>query len=112
MRNGRAFSRGIANCRFVRDDVRALAQPTGGADVIVVSRLFTILPERALALAEMHRVPWGGGRCFVARPWTAIPLRVLWLLAGLARLGSRGRGDYREPSSVTVLTVEESGALL
>jgi ubiquinone/menaquinone biosynthesis C-methylase UbiE len=112
----RATAQRVANCRFLRDDVRALRQPTGGADAIVVSRLFTVLPERALALAEIHRVLRAGGCCFIAEPrsrfWTALPLRALWLLAGLARLCGRGRGEYREPARATVLTTGEFGALL
>jgi ubiquinone/menaquinone biosynthesis C-methylase UbiE len=112
----RATRQGVANCRFLRDDVRRLAQPTGAADAVVASRLFTILPERGRALAEMHRVLRPGGRCFIAEPrsrlWTALPLRALWLLADLARLGGRERGHYREPARATVLSVAEFDGLL
>lgn len=112
----RAQAGGVANCRFVQGDVRARAQPTGTADAVLASRLFTILPERQQALAEMHRVLGPDGRCFIAEPrsrlWTAIPLHALWLLANLSRLIGRAPATYREPARATVLETSEFVDLL
>lgn len=112
----RAEARRLANCSFEWGDALALARPAGAVDAIVASRLCTILPARERALAEMHRVLRPGGRCFIAEPrsplWTAAPLRLLWLLAGLATLHGAGCGAYREPRRAMVLTVEEFGALV
>ncbi len=112
----RAATRRLDNCRFEQGDVRHLARPTDSVDTVVASRLFTILPERERALAEMHRVLRPGGRCFIAEPRAACrgaaPLRILWLVAGLAALGGGGRRAYREPRAATVLSVEEFGALI
>jgi len=112
----RAQAGSIANCRFVQGDVRALAQPADTADAVVASRLFTILPEREQALAEMHRVLRPDGRCFIAEPrsrlWTALPLRALWLLANVARLIGRAPATYREPARATVLETSEFADLL
>jgi ubiquinone/menaquinone biosynthesis C-methylase UbiE len=112
----RRAARDLGNCHFLRGDARALAQPTESVDAVVASRLFTILPERERALAEMYRVIRPGGVCFVAEPRSrfgaAIPLRALWLLARLARLGGRGAACYREPARATVLRGDEFAALI
>jgi alpha-1,6-mannosyltransferase len=112
----RATAQGLTNCRFVEGDARALRQRSGSIDTIVASRLFTVLPERECALAEMYRVLGSGGRCFIAEPrsrfWTALPLRALWLAAVVARALRGERLSYREPTRATVLTTEEFAALV
>jgi arsenite methyltransferase len=112
----RAGARRLGNCRFVEDDALALRRRANSTDVIVASRLFTILPERERAVREMHRVLRPGGRCFIAEPrstvFTAVPLRALWLLAGVAALWRGERTVYREPRRATILTSAEFGALL
>lgn len=112
----RATAQGLANCRFVEGDARALRQPPGTIDAIIASRLFTILPEREQSVAEMYRVLGGGGRCFIAEPrsrfWTALPLAALWCAARVLRLLGVRSADYREPARATVLTTEEFGALV
>jgi len=112
----RATAQGLTNCRFVEGDARALRQRSGSIDAIVVSRLFTVLPERECALAEMYRVLGPGGRCFIAEPrsrfWTALPLRALWLSATVARALHGERASYREPARATVLTTAEFDGLV
>ena len=114
--NARATAQRLDNCQFILGDARALTQPSETIDAIVASRLFTILPERELSLAEMHRVLRAGGRCFISEPrsrfWTALPLRVLWSLATAARLLGYAPGNYREPANATVLTDAAFLALL
>ena len=112
----RSATQQLDNCRFEWGDVLALPRPAGAVDAVVVSRLFTILPEREGALAEMHRVLRPGGRCFLAEPrsrvCTAVPLRALWLLARLAACRGAYRGAYLEPRRATVLAVDEFAALV
>ena len=114
--SARAAAQRLDNCHFVLGDACALTQPVATIDVIVASRLFTILPERELSLAEMHRVLRAGGRCFIAGPrsrfWTALPLRSRWLLASVTRLTGHPAAAYREPTSASVLTDATFLALL
>ena len=112
-----ARSRRLDNCTFERADALALAEPDGSVDALLAVRLFTILPERELALAEMHRVLRVGGRCFIAEPCsrlrTAIPLRLMWMVAHLmAFAGDYRSRAYREPPDATVLAPETFGALV
>ena len=97
---------GLENCSFINADARALPMADDSFDAVVVSRLFTILPEHAQVLAEMHRILKPGGRCFIAEPRSAlraaVPLRAMQALAGLALL--RGHPwAYREPARISVL---------
>jgi arsenite methyltransferase len=94
---------GLKNCRFQSDNVLELSHAAASFDVLVASRLFTVLPDRRRAVAEMHRVLRPGGRCFIAEPryafWASIPLFTMWLLAGITHF----RNGYREPSKARVL---------
>ena len=107
----------LANCHFERDDVHALARPSGSADAVLVSRLFMMLADRAQALGEIHRVLRPGGACFLAEPrspWrAAIPLHAMWAMVYLLALGGgaspRSYGERRNP---VVLTDAEFGELL
>ena len=102
----RATAESVNNCAF--DRVNALALPSADAsfDVLIASRIFTVLPEHERAVAEMFRVLKPGGRCFIAEPrhafWASIPLTSMWLLARLIHSGN----GYREPKKATVLNVE------
>lgn len=49
-RNARALN----NCRFRSDNVLELSHPNDSFDVLVASRLFTVLPNRRRAVAEMY----------------------------------------------------------
>jgi ubiquinone/menaquinone biosynthesis C-methylase UbiE len=102
---------GLSNCRFKSDNVLELSQPNESCDVLIASRLFTVLPHRRRAVAEMHRVLRPGGRCFVAEPrwafWASIPLFAMWLLAGLTRF----KNGYREPTRARVLSTREMNRL-
>src|SRR3984957_3728963 len=75
----------IENCAF--EQVNALQLPCEDAnfDVLIASRLFTILYDPERAVAEMYRVLKRDGRCFIAEPryaiWASIPLFAMWLLA-------------------------------
>src|SRR5437870_9597875 len=64
----RAITQNVNNCAFER--VNALALPSGDAsfDILIASRIFTVLPDHNRAVAEMFRVLKRGGRCFIAEP--------------------------------------------
>lgn len=102
---------GLNNCRFQSDNVLELSHPDTSFDVLIASRLFTVLPNRRRAVAEMYRVLRSGGRCFIAEPrwafWASIPLFTMWLLAGLTHF----KNGYREPSHARVLSIREMNRL-
>jgi arsenite methyltransferase len=102
---------GLNNCRFQSDNVLELSHPDASFDVLIASRLFTVLPNRQQAVAEMYRVLKPGGRCFIAEPrwafWASIPLFTMWLLATLTRF----RNGYREPSRARVLSTRAMNRL-
>ncbi len=107
----RARNEAIRNCAFER--VNALQIPLQDAqfDVVIASRLFTVLryPERAIS--EMYRMLKPGGRCFVAEPRYAfsasVPLLAMWLLARCFH----SHNGYREPKRATVYSDVEFFAL-
>ena len=98
----RADALGLSNCGFRRINALDLSYADAEFDIVLASRLFTVLPEQDRAVAEMYRVLKPGGRCFIAEPRNAfrasIPLFAMWLLAGLNRNG------YREPYKATVFS--------
>jgi arsenite methyltransferase len=100
----RADALGLGNCRFRRINALQLSYADAEFDIVLASRLFTILPEQHRAVAEMYRVLKPGGRCFIAEPRYAfrasVPLFAMWLLAGL----NRSRNGYREPYKATVFS--------
>jgi arsenite methyltransferase len=100
----RADAERLRNCSFVRVNVLNLPFADAQFDVLVASRLFTVLPDCERAVAEMHRVLRPQGRCFIAEPryalWASIPLTAMWLLARI-RHSSNG---YREPRKATVFS--------
>ena len=100
----RARALGLGNCRFRRINALDLSYVDAEFDIVLASRLFTILPEQDRAVAEMYRVLKPGGRCFIAEPRYAfrasVPLFAMWLLAGL----NRSRNGYREPYKATVFS--------
>lgn len=102
---------GLSNCRFKSDNVLELSLQDETFDVLIASRLFTVLPNRRRAVAEMHRVLRPGGRCFIAEPrwafWASIPLFMMWLLAGLTHF----KNGYREPTRARVLSIKEMNRL-
>src|SRR5439155_2569804 len=57
----RAAAQNVNNCAFER--VNALALPSGDAsfDILIASRIFTVLPDHNRAVAEMFRVLKRGG---------------------------------------------------
>src|SRR4029077_18749936 len=81
----RASAIRLSNCLFECVNVLQLPCADARFDVLIASRLFTVLPEPPRAIAEMYRVLKPGGRCFVAEPrfavWASIPLFAMWLLA-------------------------------
>lgn len=102
---------GLNNCRFQSDNVLGLPHGDGTFDVLIASRLFTVLPHRRRAVAEMYRVLRPGGRCFIAEPryafWASIPLFTMWTLAGLTHF----KNGYREPTRAKVLSTREMNRL-
>jgi arsenite methyltransferase len=103
----RAISQKVNNCVFKRVNALALSCADESYDILIASRIFTVLPDRNRAVAEMFRVLKSGGRCFIAEPrfvfWASIPLMAMWLLASLIHSGN----GYREPRKATVLTTDE-----
>jgi arsenite methyltransferase len=99
-----ARPRSLHNCTFERVNVLRLPWADAHFDVLIASRIFTILPEQDRAIAEMYRVLKPGGRCFIAEPryafWASIPLFAMWLLASVTHSGN----GYREPRKATVLS--------
>jgi arsenite methyltransferase len=99
----RAAAENVRNCVFER--VNALALPINEAsfDVLIASRIFTVLPDHQRAVAEMFRVLKSGGRCFIAEPryafWASIPLTTMWVLARVIH----STNGYREPKKAMVL---------
>jgi ubiquinone/menaquinone biosynthesis C-methylase UbiE len=104
-------SLGLNNCGFQSDNVLELSHADETFNVLIASRLFTVLPDRRRAVAEMFRVLRPGGRCFIAEPrwafWASIPLFTMWLLAGLTHF----KNGYREPSRARVLPTREMNRL-
>jgi ubiquinone/menaquinone biosynthesis C-methylase UbiE len=102
----RAAAENVNNCAFER--VNALALPCADAsfDILIASRILTVLPDHKRAVAEMFRALNSGGRCFIAEPrhvfWASIPLMAMWLLASVIHSGN----GYREPRKATVFTPE------
>ncbi len=112
-----AKNRQLENVRFEQSNALSLDLPSESVDALLCVRLFTILPQREQALAEMHRVMSSGGRCFIAEPSsrlrTAIPLAIMWGLANLMTLAGDYRSRaYREPPNATVLPPDVFGSLV
>ncbi|MGH7935647.1 MAG: class I SAM-dependent methyltransferase [Chthoniobacterales bacterium] len=107
----RAGRFGLKNCNFERGNVLDIPCAGSHFDVLIASRLFTVLAEREKAIAEMHRVLKPGGRCFVAEPRRAfrasVPLFAMWMLARVTHF----RNGYREPRRAVTLLAEEFRAL-
>ncbi len=103
----RVLRAGLQNCRFERGNVLDIPCAEDRFDVVIASRLFTVLPEREAAIAEMHRVLKPGGRCFVAEPRRAlrasVPLFAMWTLARV----THSRNGYREPRKAVTLLADE-----
>jgi len=109
----RAAQLHLTNCEFHLADVHALPASVGEVDVIVVSRLFLVVPNRNDVMREIFRVLRPGGKCFVAEPVssarTQFPLSAMWLLA---KLTSFTKVPYVEPHRVTTMTQEEFRSLV
>ncbi len=94
----------LHNCTFEWGDVLNLPQPDNSFSQLVASRLFTILPERERAVAEIFRVLNSGGKCFVAEPRFAFSASIpLLTMRALARVNGYSH-EYREPIKATVLS--------
>jgi arsenite methyltransferase len=107
----RAKAMALHNCTFEWGDVLNLPQPDDSFSQLVASRLFTILPERERAVAEIFRVLNSGGKCFVAEPRFAFSASIpLLTMQALARVNGYSR-EYREPIKATVLSYRHFCAL-
>jgi ubiquinone/menaquinone biosynthesis C-methylase UbiE len=108
----RARSEAIQNCVFERVNALEIPWDDRRFDVLITSRLFTVLRDPERAIGEMFRVLRPGGRCFIAEPRYAfsasIPLMTMWLLA---RCSHSGNG-YREPRKATVYSGNELRSLI
>ncbi|HEX4639124.1 MAG TPA: class I SAM-dependent methyltransferase [Chthoniobacterales bacterium] len=102
----RAAAQNVTNCVFERVNALALPFEDASFNVLIASRIFTVLPDHRRAVAEMFRVLKPGGRCFIAEPrhafWASLPLTTMWLLARVLHSGN----GYREPKKATVLDGE------
>src|SRR5947208_6858439 len=99
----KAMEKALHNCAFECGDVLNLPQPDNSFSQLVTSRLFTILPERERAVAEIFRVLNSGGKCFVAEPRFAFSASIpLLTMRAVARVNGYSR-EYREPIKATVL---------
>jgi arsenite methyltransferase len=102
----RATAQNVNNCVFERVNALALPSKDASFDVLIASRILTVLPDHERAVSEMFRVLKLGGRCFIAEPryafWASIPLVAMWLLASVVHSGN----GYREPRKATVLTTD------
>ena len=92
---------------FERDNVLELTHGDESVDAVIAARLFTVLPNRERAIAEMFRVLRPGGRCVIAEPryafWASLPLFAMWVIASLTCVNN----GYREPAKATVLAPSE-----
>lgn len=102
----RAAAVKVSNCVFERVNALNLPSHDGSFDILIASRIFTVLPDPHRAVSEMFRVLKPGGRCFIAEPriafWASIPLVTMWLMARLIHSGN----GYREPRRATVLAAD------
>jgi arsenite methyltransferase len=102
----RALAENVKNCVFERVNALALPSADESFDILIASRIFTVLPDHERAVAEMFRVLKPGGRCFIAEPryalWASVPLTAMWLLATVIHSGN----GYREPKKARVLKTE------
>ena len=107
IRTARERASNLQNCAFERVNALALDASDESFDVLIASRILTVIFDHDRAVAEMFRVLKSGGRCFIAEPrhvfWASIPLTAMWLLAGMIHSGN----GYREPKKATVLSAQE-----
>src|SRR2546430_10054953 len=107
----KAMEKALHNCAFEWADVLNLPQPDNSFSQLVTSRLFTILPERERAVAEIFRVLNSGGKCFVAEPRFAFSASIpLLTMRAIARVNGGSR-EYLEPMKATVLPYSHFRAL-
>ena len=100
----KARKNALRNCSFERGNVLDLAQAGESFDALIASRLFTILPGRERAVAEIFRVLKSGGKCFVAEPRFAFSASIpLLTMRALARVNGHVQ-QYREPMTATTLS--------
>ncbi len=98
-----ALARGLTGCRFEQGDARDLPRPEASIDVVIVSRLFTVLPEREQAMSEIHRVLRPGGLAFIAEPRSSLRTGVaLGLMSLIARAA-----NVLDPSSGGPMPLEK-----
>jgi SAM-dependent methyltransferase len=61
-----AVEAGLVNVRFLEGVLESLPVETGWADVVISNGVLNLVPDKAAALAEMHRVLRPGGRLQLA----------------------------------------------
>ena len=107
----KARNNALPNCSFEHGNVLELAQTDESFDALIASRLFTILPGRERAVAEIFRVLKSGGKCFVAEPRFAFSASIpLLMMRALARVNGHVQ-QYREPMTATTLSHNSFRAL-
>jgi arsenite methyltransferase len=108
----KARKNALPNCAFEWGNVLELSQPDNSFSVLVASRLFTILPERKRAVAEIFRVLKPEGKCFVAEPRFAFSASIpLLTMRALARANGYSQ-EGREQMKARVLRYSDFEALL
>ena len=107
----RADAERLQNCKFQRVNALMIPCEQASFDILISSRLFTVISDARRAVSEMHRVLKPGGRCFIAEPryafWASIPLFAMWLLASATNF----QNGYREPRQATVYADAEFSRL-
>ena len=107
LQRARARARELRNCTFAHINAHELSCGDQEFDVVLASRLFTVLRDQQRVVGEIYRVLKSGGRCFIAEPryvfWASLPLRAMWLLACVIHF----RNGYREPHRARVYNAAE-----
>src|SRR5947208_6985245 len=62
----RASAENVSNCVFERVNALSLSCADASFDILIASRIFTVLPDHKRAVTEMFRVLRSGGRFFIA----------------------------------------------
>jgi len=100
-----ASSENLQNCSFDKGDAQGLSMSCDQVDVVIVSRLFLIVPDREAVLAEVFRILKPGGSCFLAEPTTRLKSRMpLAVMHAVLWMMDRHEQHRRYPVQLTILS--------
>ncbi len=103
----RALADRLGNCHFIVGDVESLSSCVKPADAMISSRLFLVVPNRHVALAEMFRVLKPGGRLFLAEPTADFKARLPLIAMRLAAKLITFSHKQSRPDDANVLNDED-----